>query len=73
MTLWMTLRIGQAGLGLAGDNPVGLLPARRHDAQPTSHRARLSTRAVHERAALTCRDAAVNRIHRAYYDYHSSL
>ncbi len=73
MILWMILRIGRAGLGLAGDNlaPHGHQPARR--AQPTGHPAGLSTLAVHDRAALTCADAIVPRIHRTYYDYHSSL
>jgi hypothetical protein len=45
-------------------------------AAPTGRRRRqgsLSTPAVHEYEALTWPDASVPRIHRAYYDYESSL
>jgi hypothetical protein len=73
MTLWMTLRIGRQDWDYAGDN-------RTHTSRPplpcTAGRPEprlLSTSSVHEITVLTCHDAAVPRIHRAYYDYESYL
>jgi len=73
MTLWMILRIGRAGLGLPGDNLARHGRPTGHRAQPTGSPSGLSTPAVHDRVALTCTDTSVPRIHRTYYDYHSSL
>ena len=56
--------------GTTGRTPPGTLAA------PTACRRRpgtLSTPAVHEYEALTWPDDSVPRIHRAYYDYESSL
>src|ERR1022692_2395893 len=73
MTLWMTLRIGGQDWDRAGDN-LGLRPCHQSPrAQRSTGPGNLSTLAVHKIGALTCTDAAIPRIHRAYYDYHLSI
>ena len=69
MSLWMILRIGRADWGYPGDNCAGPCDWTRERSQPRERPIRLSTRAVHGRAALTRSNITVPRVHRTYYDY----